>query len=107
MRETVALVLFDIPTGDRAMRRQYTHFLSGLKRLGYLMLQESVYYKLLTNVSTFSTEQRAVQRIAPTEGTVQFLPIPLGTFKKMTALTGREFDMERLTAPIIEVGGEE
>lgn len=104
MRETVVLVLFDLPVGDRAQRRQYTQFLSGLKRLGYLMFQESVYYKLLTNVSTYAAEQESVQRLAPSDGSVHFLPIPLGTFTKMTALTGPPFDRVRLTSPILEIG---
>ena len=68
------------------------------------MFQKSVYYKMLSNGSTFPTEQKAVKQLVPSEGSVQILPVPLRIFGKMTTLVGPDFDMDRLTNPIIEIG---
>lgn len=90
MRETILLILFDVPADTPSSRRQYPSFRSGLKKLGYLMLQKSVYYKMLTNISTLATERNAVEKLVPTEGSVQFLPIPLRVFRKITYPPGTE-----------------
>lgn len=45
------LVFFDLPTDTASDRREYRRFRKMLIRSGFLMLQESVYCKLLMNTS--------------------------------------------------------
>lgn len=103
MRETILLVLFDVPVGTRTLRRECSRMRSGLKKSGYVMFQKSVYYKLITNVSQCHTERNKVKRIVPSEGNVQFLPIPLRQFFKLTPLVGQPFDFMSLFNPLIEI----
>lgn len=104
MRESVILVMFDLPTDKPEVRRKSARFRKRLLRLGYLMLQESIYYKMIKNVSSLDSEQKQVEQILPDVGNVQFLPLPLRQFMEMTPLLGNGFDFERLTASVIEIG---
>jgi len=104
MREAVILVMFDLPTDTPEVRRESARFRKRLLRLGYRMLQESIYYKMIKNVSNLATEQKMVENILPENGNVQFLPLPLRQFMTMTPLLGTGFDFERLTASVIEIG---
>ena len=45
------LVLFDMPVSSSAERKAYTHFRKFLIRNGFVMMQESVYSKIVPNVS--------------------------------------------------------
>ena len=44
------LVLFDLPVETAADRRAYTQFRKFLIRNGFIMMQESVYSKIVQNV---------------------------------------------------------
>ena len=98
MRDAVSIVMFDIPV----LRRLASRFRSALKRLGYTMLQKSIYIKLLKNVGTLPTEEKALHRIAPPEGTVQLLSMPVRYLFDMKAITGEPLDVGRWANPIMD-----
>lgn len=102
MRESLILVMFDLPTDSPEARRQCARFRTGLKRWGYRMFQESIYYKMIKNVSSLPSERKQVERILPVAGNVQFLPLSLKCFLGMSTLLGPDFDFERLTASVLE-----
>jgi len=103
MRETVILVFFDVPVATCEDRRSYRKFRVGLKKGGYTMLQKSVYYKLLVNVSLWRSERKKVSAIVPAEGNVLLLPVSLRQFSRMTCLVGVPFPFLELCSPIIEI----
>lgn len=94
--------MFDIPTTPASLRKQCARFRTGLKNEGFLMLQKSIYYKMIKNVSSVETERKSIKKIVPSAGCVQFLAMPLANFMKMNTLVGPEFDMARLTASILD-----
>ena len=82
------LVFFDLPTETEANRREYRRFRKLLIGNGFLMLQESVYCKLLLNSTAQSAMTELLRRNRPPEGIVQILTITEKQFSKIEYLTG-------------------
>ena len=82
------LVFFDLPTETDADRREYRRFRKLLIRNGFIMLQESVYCKLLLNTTAQNTVAELLRRNRPAEGVVQMLTITEKQFTKMEFITG-------------------
>ena len=82
------LVFFDLPTETEANRREYRRFRKLLISNGFLMMQESVYCKLLMNSTAQSTMTELLRRNHPSEGIVQILTITEKQFSKIEYITG-------------------
>lgn len=82
------LVFFDLPTETAEDRRNYRKFRNGLLRNGFVMMQESVYCKLLMNGTADRYVREAVRKIKPPKGLVQLLTITEKQFSSMEFLTG-------------------
>ena len=89
------IVFFDLPTETADDRRNYQQFRKGLIKNGFLMMQESVYCKLLMNSSAEELEMEAISKIRPPKGVVQVLTITEKQFAKIEYLTG-EFHSETI-----------
>ena len=83
------LVFFDLPTETEANRREYRRFRKLLIGNGFLMLQESVYCKLLLNSTAQSTMTELLRKNHPPEGIVQILTVTEKQFSKIEYITGR------------------
>ncbi|MDO4732810.1 MAG: CRISPR-associated endonuclease Cas2 [Bacillota bacterium] len=82
------LVFFDLPTETDAERREYRRFRKLLIRNGFLMLQESVYCKLLLNSTAQASMAELLRKNRPDKGLVQILTITEKQFAKMEFITG-------------------
>lgn len=82
------LVFFDLPTETMEDKRNYRKFRSGLLKLGFIMMQESVYCKLLMNSTADQTVREAIRKIKPRNGIVQILTVTEKQFSKIEYLTG-------------------
>lgn len=82
------IVFFDLPTETSAERRNYRHFRKFLIQSGFLMLQESVYCKLLLNGSAQTAMAESIRRNKPPKGIVQMLTITEKQFSKMEYVVG-------------------
>ncbi len=82
------LVFFDLPTETAADRRHYASFRRLLIKNGFLMLQESVYCKLLMNAGAEKAVTETLRRFRPPEGLVQLLTVTEKQFASMVFLTG-------------------
>ena len=82
------LVFFDLPTETDAERREYRRFRKLLIRNGFLMLQESVYCKLLLNSTAQASLAELLRKNRPSQGIVQMLTITEKQFAKMEYITG-------------------
>ncbi len=82
------IVFFDLPTETSAERRNYRRFRKFLIQSGFLMLQESVYCKLLLNGSAQATMAESIRRNKPPKGIVQMLTITEKQFSKMEYIVG-------------------
>lgn len=82
------LVFFDLPTDTASDRREYRRFRKMLIRSGFLMLQESVYCKLLMNASAQKLMAEQIRRERPKKGLVQLLTITEKQFSRIEFITG-------------------
>lgn len=82
------IVFFDLPTETAEDRRAYRRFRNGLIKNGFIMMQESVYCKLLLNSTADQTAREAIRKLSPSKGLVQIMTITEKQFSKIEYLTG-------------------
>lgn len=82
------LVFFDLPVETATQRRNYRLFRKHLVKEGYLMLQESVYAKLVTNDGAAGAAVMRLRKHRPPEGLVQVLKVTEKQFATMDYIVG-------------------
>ncbi len=83
------IVFFDLPTETEADRREYRKFRRNLIKNGFLMMQESVYCRMVLNASVRDSVTVAIKREKPKNGIVQLLTVTEKQFAGMTYITGQ------------------
>lgn len=91
------IVFFDLPTDTAEDRGNYRKFRKLLIKNGFVMMQESVYCKLLLNSTAEQTVSTLIRKNKPPKGIVQLLTITEKQFTKIEYLTG-EFHSEIITS---------
>lgn len=88
------LVFFDLPVETALQRKQYRQFRKYLVSEGYLMLQESVYAKLVINEGAAGAAVMRLRKHRPPNGLVQVLKVTEKQFSTMEYITGnrQEYD---------------
>lgn len=69
------IVFFDLPSVRTVDKRNYTRFRKFLIKEGFIMLQESVYCKLVLNHSVMKSIQNKIEKNSPSNGLIQLLCI--------------------------------
>lgn len=87
------LVFFDLPMLTERNRRDYTHFRKFLISNGFIMMQKSVYSKLVANNVVSELMRKKVKYNLPPDGLVQLLEITENQFSKIEYLLGSEQDL--------------
>lgn len=82
------LVFFDLPVDSAAQRKEYRLFRKFLVKEGYLMMQQSVYAKLVINDGAASASVMRIRKHRPPEGLVQVLKVTEKQFATMDYITG-------------------
>lgn len=82
------IVFFDLPVLTREDRHRYSVFRKFLIKNGFIMLQESVYSKLVLNLSSRDAVIFNVKKNRPPEGLVEVLTVTEKQFSKMEIITG-------------------
>lgn len=90
------LVFFDLPVETVTQRRRYRLFRKFLITEGYLMLQESVYAKLVVNDAASSAAIARLRKNRPAEGLVQVLKVTEKQFSTMVYITGERGSYEEV-----------
>ena len=83
------LVMFDLPVGTAAERKEYQTFRKLFFKSGFLMLQESVYCKIAQNSVAADGIVESVKRNKPKDGLVQVLRITEKQYSKMEYIVGK------------------
>ena len=84
------LIFFDLPVTTETDRRTYRQFHNYLIKNGFLMLQNSVYTKLLLNSSVLHSIKESIYKNAPTSGSVCMLNITEKQFSNLEFLIGKK-----------------
>lgn len=82
------LVFFDLPTLTNEDRRNYRIFRSALLKNGFIMLQESLYCRMMTSPSMENSVKRMILENKPPVGLVQTLVVTEKQFTKMDCIVG-------------------
>ena len=82
------LVFFDLPTLTVEDRRNYRRFRKCLVENGFLMMQESVYCKLMTTPTVEASVKNLIRKNKPDDGVVQILTVTEKQFAKMEFVVG-------------------
>ena len=82
------LVLFDLPVISPDDRRAYRHFRKAMLKKGFIMLQESVYCRMVLNKTMAEQVLDSIKREKPEKGLVMSLMITEKQFERMELITG-------------------
>lgn len=82
------LVFFDLPVATLADRRNYRKFRKFLIKNGFIMLQESVYSRLMLNTTSINVVKKQLEVNKPPEGLVQILTVTEKQYARMELLVG-------------------
>lgn len=82
------IVFFDLPTETAADRREYRTFRKLLIKNGFVMMQESVYCRMVLNGSVQKSVFDVIRKNKPKKGIVQMLTVTEKQFASMAYITG-------------------
>ena len=82
------MVFFDLPVITSANRKDYREFHKYLLKTGFLMMQESVYCKLLMNSTAQNAMAEIIRRGKPPKGIIQMLCVTEKQFSKIEYVVG-------------------
>ncbi|MGG5812475.1 CRISPR-associated endonuclease Cas2 [Falsiroseomonas sp. CW058] len=84
------LVMFDLPVGTKAQRRQATAFRNWLLGQGYEMSQFSVYMRFCAGKEQVERRIRDIGRNLPGTGSIHVLSVTDRQFAQMATFRGRQ-----------------
>lgn len=87
------LVFFDLPMLTDRDRREYSKFHKFLVQNGFIMMQRSVYSKLVINNVTGQAVKQRIRNNLPADGVVELLEITENQFSRIEYLVGEEQQM--------------
>lgn len=84
------IVFFDLPMQTDREKKEYARFHKYLVRNGFIMMQKSVYSRLvINNVTSLAVKQR-IRNNLPADGVVELLEITENQFSRIEYLVGEE-----------------
>ena len=95
------LIFFDLPVETSKNRRDYQVFRKFLIKNGFIMMQKSVYSKLVINNVTSAAVKAKISKNLPPAGIIELLEVTENQFSRIEYLIGEkqsviEESMERL-----------
>lgn len=85
-------VMFDLPMNTAAERKEYSKFRRFLVKEGFIMMQQSVYSKLMINENAIQFELDRLEKFKPKYGLVQALRVTEKQFSTMVYIAGEEIE---------------
>lgn len=83
------IVFFDLPVGTSAERREYSRFRKFLVKNGFIMMQESVYAKIVLNGTAGNAVRESVRKNKVRNGNIQMLLITEKQFASIEYVSGK------------------
>jgi len=82
-------VMFDLPVNTPKKRKIYSNFRNNLLKLGFTMLQYSIYAKFFPSMDASKSSISAIKTMLPPEGEVRLLFVTDKQFGKMEVFYGK------------------
>lgn len=89
-RKMRAIILFDLPSVEKQDIENNQKFIKKLKKIGFYMLQFSVYTKVLINQSEYDRIIKKVKQIIPNKGNIIILKLTDKQYNDMIYLNGEK-----------------
>lgn len=89
-RKMRAIILFDLPSVEKQDMANNQKFMKKLKKIGFYMLQFSVYTKVLINQSEYDRIIKKVKQIIPNKGNIIILKLTDKQYNDMIYLNGEK-----------------
>lgn len=70
-----SILMFDLPVETAAQRREYRQFVKYLKKLGFIMFQESIYIKLSINEAAVKSLSSSIKTHLPKQGLISMITV--------------------------------
>lgn len=83
------IIFFDLPMTNANERKIYTTFRKRLTQEGFVMMQQSIYTKLVLNSTNEKSTHDRIKKIIPENGIVQLLTVTENQFASMEYLAGK------------------
>ena len=83
-------VMFDLPVMTSQERREYTKFRKFLLKSGFLMMQESIYCKLVQNSTAADSITGNIRKNKPSKGLVQVMKVTEKQYSKIEYIVGED-----------------
>ena len=84
------MVFFDLPMETDKNRRDYNRFRKYLIKNGFIMMQKSVYTKLVINNVTSHAMRQRIRSNLPPSGIVEMLEVTENQFSRIEYLVGEK-----------------
>lgn len=98
------ILFFDLPVETSSQRRAAQEFVKEIKKVGFYMMQESVYLKLGIDARAVTSTIEKVRKFVPKDGKISVLTITEKQFSEMEMLLGeRPYDVIDTDERIIEL----
>ena len=88
--------MFDLPTATKEDKREYMCFRKGLIKMGFSMLQYSIYMRIVRNNDDAYKYVKRLQNILPPIGSVRVLQITEKQYSSMKIMLGNKTPTENL-----------
>ncbi|MGX4645610.1 CRISPR-associated endonuclease Cas2 [Holzapfeliella sp. JNUCC 80] len=82
------VVMFDLPVSNSEDRRNASKFRNYLLKDGYVMLQYSIYYRIVTGIDMAEKYEKRIKQVVPSRGSIRLLKVTEKQFKEMDVLVG-------------------
>ncbi len=82
------LLFFDLPVETSSQRRNYRKFVKEIKKMGFYMMQQSVYVKLGIDMQSAHSSVEKVKKVVPSEGNIFVLTITEKQFSNIDMILG-------------------
>lgn len=82
------LLIYDLPMVNDSDRVVYNRFHNNIKKIGFYMIQYSVYTKVIQNESSFIQRCDQIKKIIPDRGNIIILKITEKQYQNMIHLKG-------------------
>lgn len=108
-RKMRAIILFDLPSVEKQNMENNQRFIKKLKKIGFYMLQFSVYTKVLINQSEYDRIIKKVKQIIPNKGNIIILKLTDKQYNDMIYLNGEKNKYDSIVGlnDVVYFGGDD
>ena len=82
------ILFFDLPTLTSIDQKNYRNFVKEIKKLGFYMVQESVYVKMSIDRQAMESTLKKIYSFAPSKGNIMILSVTEKQFSQIKIIVG-------------------